>query len=688
MSQKYPGGIISKTAPVPTGPYENGTAPGVWTLEQQAEFVKQGIWPIAGNVPNYIEDVFSTWLYTGNGSTQTITNGIDLAGEGGLVVIKARNLNDSMRWLDTNRGTLKYLESNNTNAEASAQTVTAYNSDGFSLGTSTGTNNSGTNFASWTFREQPKFFDVVTWSGNGAASREIPHALGSTPGCVIAKRTNNTSSWSVYHRGVTGTLYLNLTNAAGTVTDITAVSATTFTVDSSRNASGSDYVAYLFAHDSGGFGLTGTDNVISCGSYTGTGALQTITLGYEPQWLLIKNATTGGTNWSLIDCIRSSRLLPNLSNTEDNTGFAFVYDNGDGQLRGAPTANGFQVSGTESEYSANGATYIYIAIRRPMKTPTTGTSVFTPVAYTGTNVDNRLVDTGIVTDMVLARIRTATSAGGFYNASRMVRGGNLFLETATTAALNGDADSFMTPTVGAGTSFSAMNGFGVGNDATRQLNQSSTNQLAYAFRRAPGFFDEVCYTGTGSARTVTHNLAAVPELMIVKSRSAATDWPTYTVTTGVSNYIRINEASASAATANLLWNSTAPTSTVFSLGTDGWVNGNGTTYVAYLFASCPGVSKVGSFTGTGATQVIDCGFTGGARFVLIKATSTTGDWYVWDSARGIVAGNDPYLLFNSTAAEVTNTDWVDTAATGFELSNAVGNLANTNGVTYIFLAIA
>jgi hypothetical protein len=110
--------------------------------------------------------------------------------------------------------------------------------------------------------------------------------------------------------------------------------------------------------------------------------------------------------------------------------------------------------------------------------------------------------------------------------------------------------------------------------------------------------------------------------------------------------------------------------------------------VAYLFATCPGVSKVGGYTGTGTTQTINCGFTGGARFVLIKATSTTGDWYVWDSARGIVAGNDPYLLLNSTAAEVTTTDWVDTAATGFELSNAGGNLANSSGVSYIFLAIA
>lgn len=127
---------------------------------------------------------------------------------------------------------------------------------------------------------------------------------------------------------------------------------------------------------------------------------------------------------------------------------------------------------------------------------------------------------------------------------------------------------------------------------------------------------------------------------------------------------------------------------MFTVGNNSDTNTDTYTYVAYLFATCAGVSKVGSFTGTGATQVINCGFTGGARFVLIKATSTTGDWYVWDSARGIVAGNDPYLTLNTTAAEVTTTDWVDTAATGFELSNAGGNLANSNGVSYIFLAIA
>jgi len=138
-----------------------------------------------------------------------------------------------------------------------------------------------------------------------------------------------------------------------------------------------------------------------------------------------------------------------------------------------------------------------------------------------------------------------------------------------------------------------------------------------------------------------------------------------------------------------MWNSTYPTSTVFSIGTAGGSNANTYLYVAYLFATCAGVSKVGSYSGnTGVTVTVPCGFTGGVRFVLIKRTDSTGDWYVWDSARGIVAGNDPYLLLNSTAAEVTGTDYVDTYSAGFEVTTTAPAALNATGGTYIFLAIA
>jgi hypothetical protein len=118
------------------------------------------------------------------------------------------------------------------------------------------------------------------------------------------------------------------------------------------------------------------------------------------------------------------------------------------------------------------------------------------------------------------------------------------------------------------------------------------------------------------------------------------------------------------------------------------VNGSGITYVAYLFATLPGISKVGSFSGTGSAINVDCGFTNGARFILIKRINGTGDWYLWDSLRGIVSGNDPYLLLNVNTTQTTNTDYIDPLSTGFTVTSSAPAALNTSGGTYLFLAIA
>jgi hypothetical protein len=135
-----------------------------------------------------------------------------------------------------------------------------------------------------------------------------------------------------------------------------------------------------------------------------------------------------------------------------------------------------------------------------------------------------------------------------------------------------------------------------------------------------------------------------------------------------------------------MWSAFSSTSITVSSSAPNQVNFSGRTYVTYLFATCPGVSKVGSYSGTGATQTIDCGFTGGARFVLIKRTDSTGDWYVWDTARGMVSGNDQSLLLNDTAAEV-NANSVYTTGVGFQIVSTAADI-NASGGTYIFLAVA
>jgi len=235
-----------------------------------------------------------------------------------------------------------------------------------------------------------------------------------------------------------------------------------------------------------------------------------------------------------------------------------------------------------------------------------------------------------------------------------------------------------------------MDGFNFGSVASGaiQFNNSGVTAVGWNFRRAPGFFDVVCYTGTGSARTVSHNLGVAPELMIVKMRDASTAWAVYSSGLTSALYGIYLNSDAAQLSSNGFWNSTAPSSSVFSLGAGSATNANGSKYVSYLFASCPGVSKVFSFTGNGSSQNIDCGFTNGARFVLIKRTDSTGNWMVADTARGLVSGNDPSLALNSTAAEVTSLDWLDPYSAGFTVNQESTNNANVNGATYIGIAIA
>ena len=633
-------------------------------------------------VPNYIEDVFSTWLYTGNGSTgQSITNGIDLAGKGGLTWIKSRDVANNNLLFDTNRGATNWISSNQTGTQTSSPTsLTAFNADGFTLGGSYAPSNQGSvNFTSWTFRKQPKFFDVVTYTGTGSA-RTIAHSLGSTPGCIIVKRTDTTGNWQVYHNGLTSAAYsiqLNLTNAqasATTVWNSTAPTSTVFSVgtDATVNASGGTYVAYIFAHNAGGFGSTGTDNVISCGSFVSSGGVDTIELGYEPQFVLYKSSSNSS-DWRIADTMRgmslasnTAILYPNQSSAEQNA--AQIIN---------PTATGFQLA---AGATIADATYIYIAIRRgPMKVPMDGTKVFAPVAaaFNSTTVNN----TGFVTDMVITRQNRAAATDYQYVTDRL-RGadnaaGQYVLETDGTyaeAASSGRVALTGTQTIQTGFLYQT----------------NTTNSIAWSFRRAPGFFDEVCYQGNGViGRTVTHNLSVPPELVIIKSRSGAyaQGWPVGSSLLAATEFLKLNTNIAKS-TAFDYWNGTYPTSTQITLSADLGVNASGATYVAYLFASCPGVSKVGTYTGNGTTQTINCGFAGGARFVLIKRTDSTGDWYVYDTARGMTTLTDPYLLLNSTAAESATLGSVTTVTTGFAVNASILAAINTNAASYIFLAIA
>jgi hypothetical protein len=358
---------------------------------------------------------------------------------------------------------------------------------------------------------------------------------------------------------------------------------------------------------------------------------------------------------------------------------------------------GFTVNSSIASLNGSGDTIIYIAIRRPNKPPTSGTQVFMPTLYTGTNADNRLVNTTIAPDMVWVRQRNSSTVAGMVVGDRL-RGQPYWLTDSTATEVN-DADAFdqqIISTVEYGTAFSAMNGFWCGNDATALVNVSTTsnNHIAEAFKRAPGFFDIVCYTGTGSARTISHNLGVVPQLIIVKRRDVAVSAGAVYANNDNTDYLSLNSSSATTDDITY-WNDTSPTASVFSVGTNAAVNASGSTYVAYLFGNVEGVSKIGGYTGNGGSvdnngtsQTINCGFTTGARFVLIKSVNNSGNWYMFDTARGIVTGNDPFLLLDSPDPEEGDMDPIDPDNSGFIIDQTGATNLNVTNRTYIYLAIA
>lgn len=850
MSERWPGGIISGTAPVPSGSYATSTAPGVWTLEQQAYWARLGQWPIPGNFPPNIEDVFSIDLYRGLGDTQSIINNINLGSgnnqislvgltitnlggsfdssfpmkninDGGVEVSNAQNIgyvaspaffdvyvdmtvattmvgvniapqgtrdsisyntptdfiikasNDASTWatiatftsvstgypnwnpgnfrnftfsnstayrywrfqstssgsngagvaiselrftsagtttgnkggmvwtkgrntatsnvlFDTSRGAGYGLFSNATSSQSlAADSLTSFNANGFTLGIDiNGRSNADTyNYAAWTFAKQAKFFDVVTWTGNGSTPRTITHNLGSTPGMIIFKRLDIAQSWWVFHQSAPGGFngYGSLNNTSAWISSgsgIGSVGSTSFTItDSYYNLNGASWVAYLFAHNAGGFGLTGTDNVISCGSFTTDGSGNfSVNLGYEPQYVLMKRTDSTG-NWFVWDVMRgmsyaqTEYLLPNTS------GAAFSVT--PGIL--APNATGFN---SLTSFSA-GVSYIYVAIRRPMRTPTLGTQVFQTTSYAGNGLSPYRVPPNKTfnSDWVMTWDRTngAVGSGSSYSSpdiTRLLGFGDNPPYLRTNSSIAEEPNVITTTYNNYSYEYSVSGNSG-------NLNSPGVNYISWNFARAPGFFDVVAYTGTGTTTTQTHNLGVVPELMIFKGRSLSINWFVYgNITASDFSRLILNQTGSGitygyADGAGL---TAQPTSSLLNLGSASATNGSGNTYVAYLFATLAGISKVGSYTGTGATQTINCGFTGGARWVMIKRTDSTGDWWVWDTVRGMVAGSDERIAINQTSS-ILNNNWVYTIATGFQIVTTDASVNASDG-SYIFLAIA
>ena len=616
-----------------------------------------------------VDEVFSTDLWVGTGSDVVVTTGIDLQNEGGIVWVKNRGRSSTDHTIWTRNDQTGWLKPNTTAAITNQNwirdwTTTTYTAAGNSTNYAS---YSGDDYVGWTFRKAPNFFDCVQFNSNSGSHGITTHShnLGVNPALIIIKPTSRTGSWYVFHQNASNNsstsyrnyLRLNATDAeANAGAEIISANTTQFTYNSGMTEHSETHIAYLFAHHANdgsatGFGPNGDSPVISCGSYTASNSGVSINLGFEPQWVIIKR-TDSSQSWYIFDTMRGFTASDNPVTLKPDSS-----DAEGGLAKYRITSTGFQWN---SDSGDSGRQYIFMAIRRgSLFPPTDATKVFAVQDGRGAS---KLYTAGFPVD---AFLQGNKNGDNWQLHSRLTRG--KVLATDTNAAETDDTFYYFDDQTGI-----------VKSDGT---GSALTQLVAYMWKRAPSYFDCVGFSGTGSARTVPHGLTVPVEMMWVKRRNAASDWKVYHSALGNTKHLNLNETIA-AATDSSIWNNTTPTASVFTLGYDIKVNGNNDTYIAYLFASS-NVSKVGSYTGNGSTQNIDCGFSSGARFVLIKRSSGTDDWYVFDTVRGYVSGSgDAALKLNSTAAE-SSLNMIDPHASGFSLRAA----AWYNG-DYIFYAIA
>lgn len=305
---------------------------------------------------------------------------------------------------------------------------------------------------------------------------------------------------------------------------------------------------------------------------------------------------------------------------------------------------------------------------------TNGAMYMDATTYTGNGTTQTVVNsTGMQPDLIWIKDRDAANNHVLVDS---VRGpGGILYSQSTVAEITGAAQVSSINT----------NGFSLG--TSTYVNESGHKTIGWQWKKgaAPGF-DIIAYTGNATNRTISHALGVAPKFIIIKDRTSASyNWIVYHSYTTASGYMLLSTTAAYAADAST-WNSTAPTSSVFSIGTGAWVNNSGDNYIAYLWSEIPGFSKFGNYTGNGSTDgpFVYCGFR--PKFIMLKRTDSTGDWVTLDTSRNIVNDGTEYgLSANLTAAEGSVA--FDMLSNGFKIRTTSASV-NTSTATHLYIAFA
>ena len=525
----------------------------------------------------YVDDVFSTYLWAGSGSARSINNGINLSESGGMVWIKGRSFNYDHIINDTIRGAGKRLKSNASSGEAtSTDWLSAFNSNGFSLGTDNDVNNSGQTYSSWTFRKAPGFFDVVTYTGNGN-SRTIAHSLGSVPGCIMIKCTSKAQDWVVYHRGSNASpedyvLRLNDTNAAFSAAAFnnTLPTSTNFSLGTagSINGNGETYVAYVFA---GGESTAATARSVE----------------FDPAYPGDYLSLSGSSDFAY--------------GTGDFTWEAFV--------RFEVNDTGYIINHGSNHYGG-----IYISD--------------TTVTYKNSNGSNASI------------VKAYRNSWNHIAVSRS----------------SGTTRVFVNGTLGKTKTSDTMN---YSNSSAVTIGASETGSFLFAGKISNVRLVKGTALYTSSFRPPTEPLTNVTNTKLLCCNNSSATGSTVTPGTITAN-----------------GNATASTDSPFD------------DPAAFKYGeSQEGIIKCGSYKGNGSSSGPEIYLGWEPQWVLLKKTSGTGSWKLFDSMRGVVKGGaDSGTQPDLQDEDFTSSDRIDFNAKGFTIPTA-SVAYNGNGDEYIYTAI-
>ena len=476
----------------------------------------------------------------------------------------------------------------------------------------------------------------------------------STPSATGQGSQSGTVSWTP---NTAGTFYYQCGYHSGMIGTITVQDAITANGDptASTDSPFDDPSGFKFGDSQEG--------IIKCGSYVGNGSATgpEIFLGFEPSFIILKNAEKTE-NWLMWDSMRGivtdgndARLFPNLTTAESSPGDFIDL-----------TPTGFQINDNGGDLNEPNDRIIYVAIRRPDgyvgKPAEAGTEVFAmDTGAGGSTVPG--FDSGFPVDLALAR--RPASSDNWYTYSRLT--GTKYVRTDTSDAEGNDTNSAFDSNVGW---YTAIN---------------NTYQ-SWMFKRHAGF-DVVTYTGDGVlGRQIPHSLNKTVEMIWVKNRDGA-DRPWCIghkdmASSNVWSYF-LEFDTDQASQDNDRWNSTAPDSTYFTVGNSTRTNTNNGTYIAMLFSSVDGISKVDSWVGDGTNnRQITTGFQ--PRFLIVFLTNQGAgyDWQMMDSTRGFIGPNNNILKLNSSAAQSAQGTYFTPTSTGFTITESAFNGSSQNWIYY------